>query len=258
MSAIQQIISSIGTGKAKIGDSWTRLLTGVLTPGYYATGMSADGRYMVATLVDGSLIRSTDFGVSWSTVQGANCMAIQSCAVSDSGQYMYIPDVSGNNLIRTSSDYGVSWLTRSPGANRQYRSIACSSDGSKVLACQTISGYVSRSTDYGNTWSNLSPELGDYQSICSSADGTKLAFVADYGYIYTSSDSGANWVERTGPGAREWRSIACSSDGTKLVACVWQHGYAYISTDSGGTWTAVSLPTSDGSYYSNVSCSGIS
>src|SRR5439155_7174268 len=92
--------------------------------------------------------------------------------------------------------------------NREWRSVASSADGSKLVA---MSG-------------------GAY-----SGNG------ADGGQIYTSTDSGVTWTARDSN--RHWMSVASSADGNKLVA-VESGGLIYTSTDSGATWSPSTSPSS--------------
>ena len=125
-----------------------------------------------------------------------------------------------------------------PAISSRYRSIASSSNGTKLAAVVWGGGYIYTSTDSGATWTQAtSAGSRDWISIASSSDGTKLAAVVYNGYVYTSTDSGASWTQQSSAGSRRWWSIASSSDGTKLAAVVY-NGYIYTSTDSGATWTA--------------------
>lgn len=127
---------------------------------------------------------------------------------------------------------------------RAWKSIASSSDGTRVIAAETHLGggqptallYVS--TDSGVTWSPRESERV-WSSVASSADGMRLiASVGNpdlgaSGLLYVSSDGGTTWTPRETP--RQWTSVASSVDGTKLVAAV-SGGQIYTSVDSGATW----------------------
>ena len=124
-----------------------------------------------------------------------------------------------------------------PAISSRYRSIASSSNGTKLAAVVWGGGYIYTSTDSGATWTQAtSAGSRDWISIASSSDGTKLAALGGC-YIYTSTDSGASWTQATNDATRYWMFITSSSDGTKLAAVVY-NGYIYTSTDSGATWTA--------------------
>ena len=117
--------------------------------------------------------------------------------------------------------------------SRNWKSIASSSDGTKLVAVADDSGYIYTSTDSGASWTQRAT-AHDWRGVASSSDGTKLVACVNSGYIYTSTDSGASWTQRDS--SRTWFSVASSSDGTKLVAVAYG-GYIYTSTDSGASWT---------------------
>ena len=138
------------------------------------------------------------------------------------------------------------WVSLINSGSRDWRSIAMSSDGTK-LAAGTHNGYIYTSTDGGNTWTARTGAGSRYwYSIAMSSDGTKLAAVVSGGYIYTSTDGGDSWTSRIGAGNRYWSSIAMSSDGTRLLAgAIYQNPYGadlQYSTDSGIVWQQAPTP----------------
>jgi alpha-tubulin suppressor-like RCC1 family protein len=126
---------------------------------------------------------------------------------------------------------GVDWTARE--SNRNWRSIATSTNGLKLVAAGT-NEQIYTSADGGGTWTARESSRKWY-AVASSADGTRLVAVVDGGLIYTSADSGETWTARET--ARLWRAVASSADGTKLVAAV-RNGQIFTSADSGETWTA--------------------
>ena len=146
--------------------------------------------------------------------------------------------------------------TNLSGDQSDWRSIASSSDGTK-LAAVVLGGSVYTSSDSGATWTEQTAAGSrDWQSIASSSDGSKLAAVVWGGSIYTSTDSGATWTEQTDAGSRNWRSIASSADGGKLAATV-ADGSIYTSTDSGATWTEQTAPGVQNWSYISSSADGM-
>ena len=147
---------------------------------------------------------------------------------------------------------GASWTRRGSTGGRDWSSITCSADGTKLAAAVGVVyfgvsvgvdfGHIWTSTDGGVSWKIRSgPASRAWRCITCSADGSKLAavvggFSSTDGYIWTSTDSGANWTRRISAGNRDWRGIACSADGSKLAAGV-SGGAIWTSTDGGVTWT---------------------
>jgi photosystem II stability/assembly factor-like uncharacterized protein len=118
-------------------------------------------------------------------------------------------------------------------SNRVWYSVASSSDGSKLVAVDNAPGRIYNSTDSGVTWT---PHANNrfWRSVASSSDGSQLVAVAGADQIFTSTDSGANWTPRSI--TANWWSVASSGDGSQLVAVV-NAGLIYTSVDSGVTWT---------------------
>jgi len=135
------------------------------------------------------------------------------------------------SITGASSPAGVTWVPREN--NRNWKSVASSSDGTKLVAA-VYSGQIYTSVDSGVTWTARDSSRS-WTSVASSADGSKLVAVANVGPIYTSVDSGVTWTARDS--SRYWYAVASSADGTQLVAVVY-NGQIYTSVDSGVTWTA--------------------
>ena len=130
-------------------------------------------------------------------------------------------------------------LAAQNAGSRSWRSVASSSDGSKLVAV-VQGGQIYTSADSGLNWT-ARDSARNWNSVASSSDGSKLVAVVSSGQIYTSVNSGVNWTARDS--ARNWNSVASSSDGSKLVAVV-SSGQIYTSADSGLNWAARDLARS--------------
>lgn len=141
--------------------------------------------------------------------------------------------------------------------SRAWLSSAMSGDG-QVILLSVYNGYMYKSTDGGNTFSELT-SLGSAPTwhMAASSDGSKLA--ADnvrlvgssyVGPILLSNDYGATWATSTGAGTRYWNGVAMSDDGTVVVGVVYK-GYPFVSVDSGSTWNQ----RGNYGYYHGVDCS---
>jgi hypothetical protein len=138
-----------------------------------------------------------------------------------------------NGHIHTSTDAGVTWVSRMTDLNRDWYYIASSADGSR-LAAVAIGGQIHTSSDFGATWT-ARDTIRYWRSVAMSADGSKLAAVEYGGQIHTSSDYGVTWTARDTN--RNWFSIASSADGSRLAAVEYP-GQIHTSSDYGVTWTA--------------------
>jgi photosystem II stability/assembly factor-like uncharacterized protein len=158
-------------------------------------------------------------------------------------------------LVYISTDAGATWTaTSSPHA--YWRAVACSADGSKLVAASYgrvltdpgAIGAVFTSTDSGATWTMTSAPNNSWSSVACSADGSKLIAAAYLysdgsgdGRVYASNDAGNTWTAMTAPEAN-WGCLASSADGTRLAAAAL--GNRGLSP-SGGVWTwAATTPPS--------------
>ena len=249
----------------------------------YSIASAADGSVLYIGEGSGFLNISTDFGSSWASTGIGSSFNIVGLACSDDGTKVYAagnggfvfysPDsgtdwfqrnqsgswtglacssdgskvVAGSSgFVFTSSNFGANWTQRSI----QARYVACSSDGSRIIAAQA-SGAVYISLDAGATWTQQNLASANWSSVASSADGTRLVATVNGGLIFTSTDSGNTWIAQNS-GSRSWSSVACSSDGTKLIAGV---NFGQIWTSQLTTTTSSTTGTSgylEGLNYSTI------
>ena len=88
---------------------------------------------------------------------------------------------SSYEAVWISSNSGVTWTLSNP-ADANYRGIASSSDGSKLLLASSNNTKLQRSTDSGATWSQLSNSVTQsWHKVASSADGEVLAAAGLHG-----------------------------------------------------------------------------
>lgn len=202
--------------------------------GWMSIASSASGDTLVASASTAPLYVSTDAGLTWTTHESS--LSWQGVAASADGTTLFATAAwaggSYTGGVYVSTNQGVTW-TPHGSSTITWRDVACSADGSKVVACVNNNGLIYTSTDYGASWTpRESARL--WEAVASSADGTNLVACAYTGAVYTSTDSGVTWTPRT-PNY-SWVDVAMSADGTKIVACAYG-GEIYTSTDSGATWS---------------------
>jgi hypothetical protein len=139
-------------------------------------------------------------------------------------------DASGYSLA---SLPGATWLLRTNSTVLNWRSVASSADGTKLIAAVN-SGQVFVSTNSGQTWTQTTAGSRQWTAVASSADGTRLVGVVNNGQVYISTNAGLNWTQMTTT-ARPWTAVASSADGSKLVA-VANNTNILTSTDFGTNW----------------------
>lgn len=202
-----------------------------------ALACSSDGRTLLAVEKTG-LYTSTNSGSTWTQAQVPSPFwnTWRAGSVSADGVKMTAGDYGG---IYTSTNSGQTWLLSTNGPGNYWFSIACSADGTHLVAapyCDTNAGnaqplYIS--TNSGATWTAAITPSNHWVAAASSADGENLFALASNGPIYLSTNSGISWISNNT--TAYWSSIACSADGTKAVAVAGQ-GEVYTWTQSGAAW----------------------
>ena len=194
------------------GVTWTAKASAL---SWYGIAMSGDGSKMCATAQAANIYNSTDTGATWTSRDSTRFWL--GCCASEDGTRMAAV-VNGDHIF-TSSDSGATWTSQAGSAAQNWRAIACSADGRKLVAA--------------------SPGA------------------ASNGYLYTSDDYGVTWVQETTPGQHDWRGVSVSDD-FSIITAVDGAGYVWTGilefadgvTESG----SASSSQSAGSLY-NVSVS---
>lgn len=119
-----------------------------------------------------------------------------------------------------------------------------------VFACSKTGLY--RSTDAGETWSELGVPRDEVYSALVSPDGERLYAGTHPAHLYVSEDGGGSWRELEGfqelPSREEWftprhrneahiRSLGAHPDAPGRVVAGVEVGGVHVSEDRGETWT---------------------
>jgi hypothetical protein len=168
------------------GMAWTRQ-TNIPNQTWCSIVASADGTKLVVQASSNAVYRSTDSGFTWTQmtpppVNWPGFSSKQVVSSSADGTELVAAlygDQSYNPCpIYISTNSGSTW-TSTTMPNQNWSSVACSADGTKIVAA---------AAPYGGT-----------------------------GPLYTSTNSGASWTSNSVPN-QQWTFVASSADGNKLVA----------------------------------------
>jgi len=110
-------------------------------------------------------------------------------------------------FVAAGSAFAQSWQLTG-ASNNSWSSLACSVDGTKLVA--VAQPFIYASTNSGATWFRTGAPSSSWTSVASSADGINLVATsaaiynpagggAHGGPVYTSTDSGVNWQPTTAP-----------------------------------------------------------
>jgi photosystem II stability/assembly factor-like uncharacterized protein len=169
------------------GVTWTAIndLNGY---NFHSVTMSSGGNIMYTAEYGGFIWKSTNSGANWSILSAPNFTSNWvDIATSNNGNYVAAVTDDGND-IWLSSDAGVSWNNVIDN-DYTYRNIAMSTGGQYQLA--SYSQGVLRSTDFGNTWAQITG-LGtfDYYGCSMSANGKYQSIGRNQESIYNNCTFG--------------------------------------------------------------------
>jgi hypothetical protein len=212
---------------------------------YSSVSMSSDGKYQIAAQTTNQIARSVDYGNTWLVVATAGSNYFQT-AMSYEGQNQYV-SISGSRLITRSTNYGSTWTnTTALAIGSTIWGVACSSDGSIVIATHATSSTTIRvSNDFGVNWAigtSVNSTGGIQRGCAMSASGKYVAVLypttdpsSTTSGIYISTDYGSTWTKRGS--ALDWYNIAISETGQYMVA-VPANDTIYVSSNYGTTWSS--------------------
>jgi len=214
----------------------------------------------------GFVIYSDDLGVNWTSPN-----TIVGYSVSRSGRGQYVLSGANTSAIKVSSDYGVTWTTRScslPLAPYPVQTVAGTavSDSGQYMYLITYNGNtagpsICKSSDYGVTWSEVyyyaigsseGIEL-PYPKIACSGDGKYITATVnkqnnsfDWGSrVIKSSNFGASFSVSGDFHLKSWTDIAISTSGQyQLLSQQSAYGTGnvngeariYVSSNFGGSF----------------------
>lgn len=107
-----------------------------------------------------------------------------------------------------------------------------------TFACSETGLY--RSTDGGETWTNVEVPREGVTSVCVSPDGSHLYAGTRPAHLYVSEDAGGSWREldrlAVPETTRQVRSLGVHPDAPNLVVVGAEVGGIFVSDDRGETW----------------------
>ena len=220
------------------GTTWAT--NGASVRGWISAAGSADGLKLVAAAVNDGIYLSTNCGATWNSSDAGPQNWVQ-VASSANGVHLFAVTYSGYCYYSTNA--GKNWHIFTNLPSSQWSSVACSADGTKVLASVSLDDPpIYSSTNSGGTWVKSSIVGQPGAGVVSSADGRRF-FAISYGMIYLSTNAGVSWAACASAGAGN--ALACSADGVHLLTAdnqatypVTNNVHIYVSSNSGTSWQA--------------------
>jgi hypothetical protein len=223
------------------GATWTR--SSAPSDNWTQVSMSTDGTQLAA-LASGVLYTSADSGQTW-TPRASGSLWWLGVHLCDDGQRIVGAAMGGT--LQVSTDGGATFTPIAGMDNSDWRAVAGSSDGMRLVATASLYGgdpanqgvYVSG--DGGATWAKRLAN-GNWTYASASADGMRMAVMDQGGYPWISDDGGATFTQRFGYSI--WSGLVVSRDGNVVAAQeprsddYGYHGYIFVSTTGGADpWT---------------------
>jgi hypothetical protein len=236
--------------------------------GFQTYSISATGQYgLICNLYPpsyntGYLIRSTDYGQTWTQITSTGLLYWYSNCVSASGKYQSAV-VAGGSIYR-SENYGITWAIVPGTAGNllggiSWSFICMSANGKYQVAVGYGSTTIYYSDNYGVkfqaivsnlptlTWTCVALSTnGQYQTACSNDA------ISSQKPIYKSTDYGNSWSaaiigdsDWTTDGSGNWTFVCMSANGQYQWA-ITEYGLLYSSQNYGFSWqqnTSLTQPT---------------
>ncbi|MEW6553995.1 MAG: YCF48-related protein [Actinomycetota bacterium] len=219
---------------------------------------AVDANTCWAVGADGSVLRTTDGGSSWtSRSSGASTLMACISAVNQNTAW-----IGGNGVLMKTSDGGQSWVTQAADSNYVVTAISavdaniCWAAGGSVNS--SGGGFIIRTVDGGVNWSVVYFDPANkLLSICAIgvntawAAGGNMPVTPTGGIILRTSDGGANWSAKMG--TAHWFSVSALNADTAWAFGIASSGNYFPpltfpalekTNDGGVNWISVPAGTS--------------
>ena len=220
-------------------------------------GFTAENALYAAT--GGYLFASHDQGSTWADIspQGRNGDMYDLAVNPNNAQELYLPR-RAYGMVK-SENGGKDWTPINKGLLNTSISLLALGDekGSTIYASSVGGEGTYKSTDYGETWENITAggithPWADELSV-SPIDPQTIWEVADVGNLYISNDAGTSWkkaMDSTGSGFRAGTITASAvAAANKNIVYALRSGFGiYKSTDAGKSWDFLHSSEVDYSY----------
>ena len=199
---------------------------------------SFDGGKLLALDYVGNIYISNDNGTTWNVKSlltkignlpasglSADLTGLGNGIIVGSGVWSNYP-LSG--VIYVSFDNGETWTAKTSAlGQKNWRPVAASQDGTKLLVAVGTYDYLYKSVNGGVTWTSTSLPKGFWKNPTISGDGSKF-YVSSDSDTYSSSDNGITWTKELRMGITKWNYLLSSRDGKKLVG-IGNYIYTFLN-----------------------------
>ncbi len=199
------------------GENWIAVNSGMENTRVIA--LSINDNYIFAGTDEG-MFRSSDNGNNWIQINnGLTNTAIRSLTANNSNLY-----AGTQNGVYISTDNGDSWIAKNNGMENSNILDLINNDNLLIAGTSgtfEISEGIYRSSDYGNTWTNVNSEISSVFSLA--RKDTNIVAGTGWCGIFISTDLGINWAPFNN-GLLPYITI---------YALIFSDSYIFAGTDNG-------------------------
>jgi PKD repeat protein len=190
--------------------------------------------------LNGTVVHTTDAGVTWVNQYTGTSSALNSLKVVDANTAWVVGD---NGVVLKTVNGGGTWAPQSSGASVSLRSLSAI-DANTAWAVGE-QGVVIKTTDGGVTWQKLSSGVQDSLTAVHALDANNVWAVGIAGVIIRSGDGGTSWTVQHSAVGDYYRSVYAADANTVWISGAYASGGSLNSlvrksTDGGATWTTQS------------------
>jgi photosystem II stability/assembly factor-like uncharacterized protein len=192
----------------------------------------------------GSILKSTDYGLSWSRVANSSTFIFGLSTKTVNNETYYL-SVGANGAIYNSTGDASKWstFTLSGFATSILYGIVIAPNGVAFAAGSSCTVFRSGLPANSTSWRSQQLVSGatrtTYFYDISTFDGTNIITVGSRGYIYYSTNSGSSW---TSASSGVTISIFCVAHGDAQTAITaGASGFVSRTTNGGSTWTTLQV-----------------
>ena len=167
------------------------------SPDLLSVAFTDDGQIGLAVGVNGTILKSTNRGVTWTSRTSGTRVSLRSVDLATDGQTAWV--VGDGGTILRSLDGGDSWLSSDSATAAVLLSVSFGADGRTGWAVGST-GTALRSLDGGASWTRISTSTSEeLWSVTSSGSGATFWAVGTNGTILRRSQGGG-WIRINTPG----------------------------------------------------------
>jgi len=193
------LVLTSGIGLAQVITGWTSQELPPGTPNDLRAVAALDVNTVVVVGASGTILRTTDGGVTWTRLGSPTVATLNAVRFSDAKTGIA---VGGAGTILRTDDGGASWTQQSSGTSADICGVAFKDAETGIVVgsngfCDGLgpldSGFILRTIDGGATWT-LQTSASRRLWAATFSDANTVMAVGDQTTMLTSADSGATWT----------------------------------------------------------------